>query len=99
MKKNIIALAIASAVAAPVAFADAPTVYGKVNMAIDSTDVEAANSTVDADSGTQVNSRASRVGIKGSEDLGNGLKAIYKLEFEVQIDKADTLKTVTNMLV
>jgi predicted porin len=33
-------------------------------------------------------SRANRVGVKGSEDLGNGLKAIYQVEFGVQL--ADT---------
>jgi len=31
------------------------------------------------------NGRASRVGVKGSEDLGNGLKAIYQIEFDVRI--------------
>ena len=75
MKKNIIALAIASAIAAPVAFADAPTVYGQVNVAIDSLD----------NNGMKTTDRDSRVGIKGSEDLGNGLKAVYKMEFAVKV--------------
>jgi predicted porin len=88
MKKNIIALAIASAIAAPVAMADAPTVYGQINMAVDQVSVkDSLNNKDDLKSGTQVNSRASRFGIKGSEDLGNGLKAVYQLEFEVAIDK------------
>ncbi|KDN96474.1 hypothetical protein EI16_09435 [Hydrogenovibrio marinus] len=73
MKKNIIALAVASAIAAPVAMADAPTVYGKIYMSIDNL----------TDAGTTVNSHSSRFGIKGSNDLGNGLKAVYKLEFGV----------------
>ncbi|GAB6070951.1 trimeric porin PorB.IB [Thiomicrorhabdus hydrogeniphila] len=92
MKKNIIALAIASAVAAPVAMADAPVVYGQFNMAVEQIDSDTAAGTVKKESGTQVNSRASRLGVKGSEDLGNGLKAIYKMEFEVQPDEGDTLK-------
>jgi predicted porin len=75
MKKNIIALAVASAIAAPVAMADAPVIYGKVNMNINST----------TDKGTTVNSTASRFGVKGSEDLGNGLKAVYKLEWELDV--------------
>ena len=78
MKKNIIALAIASAVAAPVAFADAPTVYGQVNVAIDSVQ----------DEGMRTTDRDSRLGIKGSEDLGNGLKAVYKMEFGVKVGDA-----------
>jgi predicted porin len=32
--------------------------------------------------------RSNRVGVKGSEDLGNGLKAVYQVEFGVQL--ADT---------
>jgi predicted porin len=31
--------------------------------------------------GGSVNDRANRLGVKGSEDLGNGLKAIYQVEF------------------
>ena len=78
MKKNIIALAVASAISAPVAMADAPTVYGIANMAI--------QMDKSADFGTSVDSVASRLGIKGSEDLGNGLKAVYKMEFGLNMD-------------
>ncbi|VAW47597.1 hypothetical protein MNBD_GAMMA03-1346 [hydrothermal vent metagenome] len=93
MKKNIIALAIASVVAAPVAMAGAPTLYGDVNMVVEQVNEKNyAGKTIDATSGTQVNSRASKLGVKGSEDLGNGLSAVYKFEFEVQIDGASTLK-------
>lgn len=79
MKKNMIALAIASAIAAPAVMADAPTVYGKANLAIQS---NAAGN----DTGISVDSVASRFGIKGSADLGNGLQAVYKWEFEVVPD-------------
>jgi predicted porin len=93
MKKNIVALAVASAIAAPVVMADAPTVYGQINMAIDQKMIKDVNGDDDkANSGTQVNSRASRIGIKGANDLGSGLKAVYKAEFEVQIDESSTLK-------
>ena len=85
MKKNIIALAIASAIAAPIAMADAPVVYGIANMAIQNNAYDKPLAT-GKDAGTTVDSIASRVGIKGSEDLGNGLKAIYKMEFGVNID-------------
>ncbi|WP_287963533.1 porin [Alcanivorax sp.] len=80
MKKHIIAAAVAAAVAAPAAFAGAPTVYGQINMSVD------AGKLNGADQGTLVSSNASRVGIKGAEDLGNGLKAIYKMEFGVPVD-------------
>ncbi|MBO1926952.1 porin [Thiomicrorhabdus sp. 6S2-11] len=71
MKKNILALAVASAVAAPSAMAGAPILYGQLNLNYNKTD------NVDG----SINSTASRLGIKGSEDLGNGLKAVYGIEF------------------
>ena len=93
MKKNIIALAIASVVAAPVAMADAPTLYGDVNMNVENYSVKDFNGDkTKTSSGAQVNSRTSKLGVKGSEDLGNGLTAVYKYEFEVQLDEANTLK-------
>ncbi len=83
MNKKLLAAAVAAAVvAAPAAFAQA-TMYGKMHTSIDSVDVDNG-----ADN-KQVNSRASRVGIKGSEDLGNGLKAIYQAEFSVASDGND----------
>jgi len=78
MKKNIIALAIASAFIAPAAMAEAPTVYGSLNLNINATD----------DKDASVNSTVSRIGVKGSEDLGDGLKAVYKVEWEMT-DVAD----------
>lgn len=90
MKKNIIALAVASAIAAPVVMADAPTVYGIANMAVE------MNSKGDK-TGTGVNSVASRLGVKGSEDLGNGLKAVYQIEFAVNIDSNNETTTRTEL--
>jgi predicted porin len=82
MKKNIIALAVASAIAAPVAMADAPVVYGKVNVNLNST----------TDKGVSANDTASRIGVKGSEDLGNGLKAVYKMEWDVDVAASGAVK-------
>ena len=71
MKKNILAVAIAGAMAAPLAAnASAPTLYGQMNVAIDSV----------TDNGSAFVNRNSRLGVKGSEDLGNGLKAVYQFE-------------------
>ena len=84
MKKNIIALAITATFAVPMAAQAAPTLYGQINMAI------AKDS---QDRGMVIDSIASRMGVKGSNKLGNGLKAIYKIEFGVGIDDATTLKS------
>ncbi|MCV6625608.1 MAG: porin [Cellvibrionaceae bacterium] len=80
MKKALLPLAIA-AVLPMSALADV-TVYGKANVAVQSADEK-------GDSITEVVSNASRVGFKGKEDLGNGLKAIYKFEYETHIDDGD----------
>ncbi|NTV96707.1 MAG: porin [Thiobacillus sp.] len=71
MKKSLIALAVAGVVAAPAAFAATSNVdvYGKIRIAM---------SSVDGDWG--LSDQASRIGFKGSEDLGGGLKAIWQIE-------------------
>jgi len=78
MNKKLIALAIAGAVAAPAAMANDVTVYGKVRQGINAVDMSGMDYVTISD-------YSSRLGFKGSEDLGNGLKAIWKMEFGVGI--------------
>lgn len=82
MQKKIIALAIASALTAPAAFAaDANdvTLYGVIDAAVRSTsNINAAGSSYNGFSQGLFN--GSRFGIKGSESIDGGIKAIYKLE-------------------
>jgi len=83
MKKTIVALAVAAAFTTP-AFADNAnvTVYGKAFLTFDQ---KSSNSTVAGTaSQMRVNTNASRFGVKGSEDLGDGMKAVY--QYEVQMD-------------
>lgn len=81
MKKKLIFMAVATALSTP-AFADNAnvTVYGKAFMTFDQKSSDAAGSV----NIMRVNTNASRFGIKGSEDLGEGMKAVY--QFEVQMD-------------
>jgi len=74
MKKSLIALAVAGAFAAP-AFAATSNVdvYGVMNIAIEQ------NNTVGTNDWAVVDN-VSRIGFKGSEDLGGGLKAIWQIE-------------------
>ncbi|OOZ36214.1 porin, partial [Solemya elarraichensis gill symbiont] len=76
MKKAIIAAAVAALIAASAANAGV-TVYGKVHVAIDYFDDDSSGWD---DSQWQVKSRASRIGFKGTEDLGNGMSLIWKAE-------------------
>lgn len=80
MNKKLLAAAIAAAmVAAPAAFAES-TVYGKLHTSIDSNDFDNGRDN------WEVRSRSSRLGFKGSEDLGGGLKAIYQIELSISSD-------------
>lgn len=60
--------------------------YGKVNISIQATEEG-------DDSFNELKSNASRVGVKGKYTLDSGLKAIYKLEWQVNVDdnNKDTL--------
>jgi len=84
MNKKLLAAAVTAAVfAAPAAFAEG-TIYGKFHTSIDYSDpVGGGNQNY------LVSSRSSRLGFKGSEDLGNGMKAIFQAEFSVQTDGND----------
>jgi len=90
MQKKIIVLAIAAALTAPAAFAaDASnvTVYGKVFANyenIKSSNVGAAQSLTM----NRIVSDATRFGVKGKEDLGDGLNAIWQLEAQFNVDGA-----------
>ena len=74
MKKKLIAIAVAAALAPAAAMADA-TVYGRVHASLDSVSGIAANK-----NNLALNSNSSRFGVKGSTDLDGGLKAMFQLE-------------------
>ncbi len=76
MKKNVIALAVAAAIAAPMAASADATIYGRIH-------TDFANVSNGDDSTLAFTSNASRVGFKGSEDLGGGLKAIWQVETQI----------------
>lgn len=104
MQKKLIALAIAAAFAPAVAMADTSnvTVYGVADASLDN--VKNGGTAASATSVTEnkVSSNVSRLGLKGSEDLGGGLKAIWQIETAITLDgrnnatgnpSADTLAT------
>ncbi len=57
------------------------TVYGKANVTLNQVEDEASDSKE-----WQLNSNASRLGVKGSQEIDENLKAIFKMEFEVMVD-------------
>ena len=85
MNKKLIALAVAGIMAAPMAAQAAPKLYGHLQAEI--TDLDKDGSTNDI---LQIDdNKRGRLGVKGSEDLGGGLKAIYQMEFQVETTTAD----------
>ena len=121
MNKKVMALAVASVLAAPAAFAQSSNVqlYGRAVLGIDNYKADGARdqaalrhdpdrhdqrrwlelypgssgtaactsgSSVDRKSRMRIFDNSSRVGLRGTEDLGNGLKAIFQIETGVNID-------------
>ena len=81
-KVILLTTAMASLAIAPFTAANGPIdgkLYGKINVAV-----------VNSDSGStdtwKLNSNASRIGLKGSSQISEGLSVFYKTEFEVAVD-------------
>ncbi len=94
MKKKLLALAVAAALPMATQAANAEvTIYGKIHASIDYLNADQNDNGFKADGITpatndslwNVASRASRLGFKGSEDLGNGMKLIWKLESGIDV--------------
>jgi len=91
MKNKLIAAAIAAALAAPMAAAHADaTLYGKADVSIDSIDTGGTDTATSKAKSLYISSNSSRIGVKGSEDLGGGLKAIYAMEWTVAMNGQKT---------
>jgi predicted porin len=88
MKKSLIALAVAGVVAAP-AFAATSNVdiYGQINVSVDR--VDNGTGAAAGNDAWRVNSNTSRFGMKGSEDLGGGMKGLWQIEQGIVVDTAN----------
>ncbi|KAF0101573.1 MAG: outer membrane protein (porin) [bacterium] len=85
MKKSLIALAVAGSFAAPAAFAATANVdvYGIMNIAVEDKSSRKVNNATESGNGLAVQDNYSRIGFKGSEDLGGGLKALWQIESQL----------------
>lgn len=88
MKLKLLPLALGALVAMPVIALAEPTVYGKVNVTVELDDVDTGAGSADV---WEVNSNASRLGVKGSEKISDDLSAIYTLEYQVAVDGDDVV--------
>ncbi|MET0379825.1 MAG: porin [Spongiibacteraceae bacterium] len=93
MKRKLLTAVIASLTigATSSALAGFPTVYGKVNVTLNKYDLEKLSAAtgagvVDELDNWSLESNASRIGIRGDFDITSDLKAIYKLEYGIDVD-------------
>lgn len=102
MQKKLIALAVAAALTSPaLALADSPnvTVYGKLIADVESVNTNQnliTNAPAGSYSVSRVVSNASRLGVKGEEDLGDGMKGFYQIESQVNLTGTDTAAGIFN---
>lgn len=84
MKKLVLATAVAAL--SITAAQAAPTVYGKVFLTVDA-DTTKVKGEKREDGRTQLNSNASRIGVKGSEALTENTDVVYQLEYRLDTDR------------
>jgi predicted porin len=85
MKRSLIALAVAGAFAAPAAMADTNNVsiYGTIDMTFGG--VSATGKT----SALEVASNVTKLGFKGSQDVGEGLSVVWQIEQQIDVDNTN----------
>jgi predicted porin len=97
MNKKLIALAVAAASVAPAAMAQTAnpvTLYGRIYVMFES--VEAKGGTSPVARRNRVADQSSLLGVRGTEDLGGGLKAFFQLETAFKPDQNDTVFAARN---
>ena len=89
MKHKILAIALVSALPLVAQAQTSVTMYGMVDASIgvENNDAPGESSRTVVSSGTQ---SASRIGCRGTEDLGTGLKALFNIEAAVAVDTGAT---------
>ena len=88
MNKKLITLAVAAAMVAPLAAVAETTLYGRIDVSLNTSDIDGVQFTDGTatdlgqlEDGWDMQNETTRIGVKGSEALGNGLKAIFQAEW------------------
>ena len=102
MKKSALALAVAAGLVGfgSAAYADT-TLYGSARVSVDYDEWDSDYVNVDGEllrirggsDAWDVYNNASRLGVRGEEDLGGGLSAIYQMEFGVDVTEGGNLNS------
>jgi predicted porin len=88
MRKNNIALAVAAFASCAAMAQSNVQIYGIVDAGVAHIEADGKHSTNKVESGML---RTSRFGFKGTEDLGDGLKAVFVLEYRLNVDSNQTI--------
>lgn len=97
MNKKLIALAVAAASVAPAAMAQTAnpvTLYGRIYVMFES--VEAKGGASPVVRRNRVSDQSSLLGVRGTEDLGGGLKAFFQLETQFKPDENNSTFAARN---
>lgn len=87
MNKKLLTLAVAGTLVAPaIASADASW-YGSIRNSIMISDPDGGSTNVD------IKDHSSRIGVKGAQDLGNGLKVPYRFELKMDSDSSSGVES------
>src|SRR4051812_31490281 len=98
MNKKLIALAVAGACVAPAAMAQTAnpvTLYGRVHATFESVESSGPGAATQVRR-NRVSDQASLLGVRGTEDLGGGLKAFFQLETAFKPDQNDSTFAARN---
>jgi predicted porin len=101
MNKKLIALAVAGACVAPTAMAQTAnpvTLYGLAYITLESVEARGSGGTT-VPRRNRVTDQSSRIGIRGTEDLGGGLKAFFQLETGFAVDAVQSTYATRNSAV
>ena len=77
MKRTLIVAAIATLATGAAMAQSSVTIYGRLNLTLERQNI---NSTINSAKLSKMENNSSRIGFKGTEDLGGGLKAGFQLE-------------------
>ena len=100
MKKHLIAAAVAAAVAVP-AFAQNVSIYGVLDVGYSKQEAQAVDSAHNrktTETGAEGNMAGNRLGFRGTEDLGGGLKAGFVYEISILPTETDPLQSSTGAI-
>jgi predicted porin len=96
MRKKLLTLAVAGALAAPAAALAQVEVYGTIHMSLNHMDYGTSTTGIPSVSKFDVASHASNVGVRARESLGGGLSAWAQVETNASMERSNNVAHTSN---